>query len=230
MASNSGPGLPKSTDVKKPTTRLQRRLASYVPPQAYAPRVRAALEGLGYQIIPVATRGRFEDDSWAPDLRIVDERHIGRIPPEDYLPRTPVLLLTGGARAECRDRRVVGSVTRPAMLKDLYPILQRTLEDTPRVAARAPTELPGRCTQSDRRWMGAVVSLSEKGCLFQTSQSLETTQRLNLLFPLPMGQMITARARVVGQQGPSVGLVFDDMAEPIREAVAQYVEGRLATL
>ena len=216
--------------MKKSTARLQRQIASYVPPQAYAPRVRAALESLGYQIIPVATRGHFEDDSWAPDLRIVDERHIDRIPAEDYLPRTPVLLLTRGARPAWRDRRVVGSVPRPAMLKDLYPILQRTLEDTPRVAVRAPTELPGRCTQSDRRWMGAVVSLSEKGCLFRTSELLATDQRLNLLFPLPRGQMVAARARVIGQQGPSVGLVFDDMAPPAREAVAQYVEGRLATL
>jgi hypothetical protein len=78
--------------------------------------------------------------------------------------------------------------------------------------------------------MGAVVSLSERGCLFQTSQSLETTQRLNLLFPLPMGQMVTARARVISQQGPSVAMVFDEMAPPAREAVAHYVEGRLATL
>jgi hypothetical protein len=216
--------------VTKSPDRPQRRLASYVPPQAYARSVRAALEGLGYQIIPVATQGRFEDDSWEPDLRIVDERHIDRIPAEDYLPRTPVLLLTGQARVTSRDRRVVGSVPRPALLKDLYPILQQTLEETPRVAARAPTELPGRCSQSDRRWMGAVISLSEKGCLFRTSASLTTDQRLNLLFPLPMGQMVTARARVIGQQGPSVGMVFDDLAPPAREAVAHYVEHRLATL
>ena len=221
---------PKSTNVRKSTTRLLRRLASYVPPQAYAQHTRAALEGLGYQIIPVATRGGFEDDSWEPDLRIVDERHIDRIPAEDYLPRTPVLLLTRGVRTASLDRRVVGSVPRPATLKALYPILQRTLEDTPRVAARAPTELPGRCTQSDRRWMGAVVSLSEKGCLFRTNESLAIDQRMNLLFPLPLGQIVTARARVICQQGPSMGLVFDDIAPPAREAVAQFVENRLATL
>jgi len=229
--SNSGPGLPKSANVRQTTTQLQRRIASYVPPQAYAPRVRAALEGLGYQIIPVATRGHFEDDSWEPDLRIVDERHIDRIPAEDYLPRTPVVLLTGEARETAwRDRRVVGSVIRPAMLKDLYPILQRALEDTPRVAARVPAELPGRCTQSDRRWMGAVVSLSENGCLFRTGESVATDQQLNLLFPLPMGQMITARVRAVGQQGQSVGMVFDNIAPRARESVARYVEERLATL
>jgi hypothetical protein len=205
-------------------------IASYAPPQAYAPRVRAALEGLGYQIVPVATRGRFEDDSWEPHLRIVDERHIARIPPEDYLPRTPVVLLTGGLRTPCQDRRVVATVPRPATLQNLYPVLQRALEDTPRSAARTPTELPGRCTQSDRRWMGAVVSLSERGCLFQTREPLVVDQMLDLLFPLPMGQMVTARARVVGQQGPSVRLVFDDLAAPARNAVARYVEGRLATL
>jgi hypothetical protein len=217
--------------VKKMTAQHQRRIASYVPPQAYAPRVRAALEGLGYQIIPVATRGRFEDDSWEPHLRIVDERHIGRLPAEDYLPRTPVLLLTGRrGQVASRDRRVVGTVPQPALLSDLYPILQRALEDTPRIAARAPTEIPGRCTQSDRRWMGAIVSLSEKGCLFQTSESLAMDQRMNLVFPLPLGQIVTARARVIGQQGQSVGLVFDHMAPPIREAVAHYIEGRLATL
>jgi len=215
--------------VKRPPTPDQRQIASYAPPQAYARRVRAALEGLGYRIIPVATRGRFEDDSWEPDLRIVDERHIDRIPPEDYLPRTPVVLLTGGGRGAWQDRRVVGAVPRPATLKDLYPVLQRALEDTPRSAARAPTQLPGRCTQSGRRWMGAVTSLSEKGCLFQNSECLAIDQQLNLLFPLPLGQMITARARVIGQQGTSVGLVFDDLAPPTREAVAHYVEGRLAT-
>ncbi len=216
--------------MTKSTARHQRRIASYVPPQAYAPRVRAALEGLGYEIIPVATRGRFEDDSWEPHLRIVDEHHIGRIPAEDYLPRTPVVLLASGDRVASRDRRVVGIVTRPATLTDLYPILQRALEETPRIAARALTELPGRCTYSDRRWMGAVVSLSEKGCLFRTSESLEKDQRLNLLFPLPLDQMVTARARVIDQRGQSVGMVFDYMAPPIREAVARYVEGRLATL
>lgn len=230
MVSNSRPELPKSANVRKSSTRIHRRLASYVAPQAFAPRVRAALEGLGYQIIPVATRGRFEDDSWEPDLRIVDERHIDRIPAEDYLPRTPVVLLTRGDRTEWSDRRVVGSVRRPAMLKDLYPILQRALEDTPRAAARAPTELPGRCTQSDRCWMGAVVSLSERGCLFRTSKSPATTQQLNLLFPLPVGQMVAASARVVGKQGQSVGLVFDTMTPPVSEAVARYVEDRLATL
>jgi hypothetical protein len=216
--------------VKRPTVQNPRLIASYVPPQAFARRVRAALAGLGYQIIPVATRGRFDDDSWEPDLRIVDERHIDRIPPEDYLPRTPVILLTSGPRGPCRDRRVVGTVPRPATLRALYPLLQRALEDTPRSAARTPTELPGRCTQSDRRWMGAVVSLSEGGCLFQTSEALAVDQTLNLLFPLPLGQMVTARARVVGQQGRSVRMVFDDMAVAARTAVAQYVEGRLATL
>ncbi len=228
--SYSGPEMPKSARVKKSPADSQRLIASYAAPRAYAPRVRAALASLGYRITPASTRGPFDDDSWEPDLRIVDERYMDRIPPEDYLPRTPVVLLTAGSRAICQDRRVVGSVTRPATLKDLYPVLQRALEDTPRTAARAPTQLPARCTQSDRRWLGAIISLSHKGCLFRTNEPLANDEQLNLLFPLRMGEMVSARVRVIGQQGQSVRMLFDEIAASTRDAVAQYVADRLATL
>jgi hypothetical protein len=210
-------------------TSWQRMIASYVPPRAYAPRTRAALEGLGYRIIPVATRGRFMDDSWEPSLRIVDERHVDRVPPEDYLPRTPIVLLTGDTPRRYSDCRVVGTVPRPAKLECLYPLLQRALEDTPRQAARAATLLPGRCTYDNRRSMGAVVSLSEGGCLFRTSDPLAADQPITLLFPLPLGTMISTRAHVIAQRGECVALAFDGVAPPAREAVAQYVEQRLAT-
>jgi hypothetical protein len=188
------------------------------------------LEGLGYRIVPAATQGRFTDDSWDPDLRIVDERHIDRVPAEDYLPRTPMIILTGRAPARSSDRRVIGSVPRPATLESLYPLLQRALEDTPRQAARTPTELPGRCTFSDRRWMGAVTSLSEGGCLFRTNGPMEPEMQLNLLFPLPQGRMISTRARVIAKNGDRVGMVFEGIPTPTRETVASYVEKRLATL
>jgi hypothetical protein len=209
--------------------RWRRLIASYVPPRAYASRTRAALEGLGYRIIPVATRGRFMDDSWEPSLRIVDERHIDRVPPEDYLPRTPMVLLTGDTPRRYSDCRVVGTVPRPAKLEYLYPLLQSALENTPRHAPRATTVLPGRCTYDDRRSVGAVVSLSEGGCLFRTSDALAADQSITLLFPLPLGTMISTRAHVIAQRGECVALAFDDVEPPAREAVAQYVEQRLAT-
>jgi hypothetical protein len=210
-------------------TTWQRTIASYVPPRAYAPRTRAALEGLGYRIIPVATRGRFTDDSWEPHLRIVDERHVDRVPPEDYLPRTPMIVLTGDPVRRFSDCRVVGTSPRPAKLEVLYPLLQRALENTPRRAARAMTHLPGRCTYDNRRSMGAVVSLSEDGCLFRTREPMAVDRAITLVFPLPLGTMIATPARVIGHRDECVALAFDGPEPPAREAVARYVEQRLAT-
>ena len=215
--------------VAEETTNWHRIIASYVAPRAYAPRTRAALEGLGYRIIPVATRGRFIDDSWESDLRLVAARHIDRIPPEDYLPRTPMVLLTNASPRCFSDCRVVGTVPRPATLDSLYPLLQSALEDTPRRAARARTQLPGRCTYDNHRSMGAVVCLSEGGCLFRTSEPVAADQPITLLFPLPLGTMISARTPEIDPQGECVALAFEDAERPVREALAQYVEQRLAT-
>ena len=210
-------------------THWQRIIASYIPPRAYATRTRAALEGLGYRVIPVATRGRFMDDSWEPDLRIVGDRHIDRVPPEDYLPRTPIVLVTSTPARRFSDCRVVGAIPWPATLDTLYPLLQSALEITPRQKARAQTQLPGRCTYDNRRSMGAVVCLSEGGCLFRTREPMAADQPITVLFPLPLGTMISTRAHVVDQRGECVALAFDSAEPPIREALAEYVAQRLAT-
>jgi len=204
-------------------------IASYVPPHAYAPRTRAALAGLGYKIIPASTQGRFDDDSWKPDLRIVDERHFDRLPAENYLPRTPVIVLTGSRRQTWRDPRVVGQVERPASLAAIYPLIQSALEEHPRASARAPTQLPARCTRSDRGWMGAIVSLSASGCLFQTRSEMQTGLELNVLFPLPRDRMVYTRARVLRREGDQVGMKFTDPPEPSQQAISEFVAERLAT-
>ena len=126
------------------------------------------------------------------------------------------------------DSRVVGTARRPARLEDLYPLLQKALENTPRLSARASTQLPGRCTYDDRRAMGAVISLSEGGCLFRTKAPMVVDQLIQLLFPLPLGTMISTHAQVIGQRDHCVALAFDGTEPPVREAVAQYVEQRLA--
>lgn len=204
-------------------------IASYVPPHAYEPRTRAALAGLGYKIIPASTQGRFDDDSWKPDLRIVDERHFDRLPVENYLPRTPVIILTGSRRKIWRDPRVVGQVERPASLATIYPLIQAALEDHPRGAARAATQLPARCTRADRGWMGAIVSLSAGGCLFQTRSEMQAGLELNLLFPLPRDRMVYTRARVLRRKGDLIGMQFTDPPEPSQQAIGEFVAERLAT-
>ena len=203
-------------------------IASYVPLHAYAPRTRAALAGLGYRIVPASTKGRFDDDSWKPDLRIVDERHFDKLPAENYLPRTPIIVLAGTSRKTWRDPRVVGRVERPAGLDAIYPLLQSALEDHPRGSARTPTQLPARCTRADRRWMGAIVSLSAGGCLFQTRSEMRPGLELNLLFPLPRDRMVYTRARVLRRVGDRVGMQFDDPPESSQQAIGDFVAERLA--
>jgi hypothetical protein len=206
-------------------------VGSYIAPRAYEPRVWAALRGLGYQLVPATTRGRFSDDSWETDLRVVDERHLDRLPAEAYLPRTPIISVSqGAAPAEINDSRVVGSIRAPVTVDALYPLLQEALEDNPRVAARVPTMLPARCTRSDQRWTGAVVDLSVGGCLFRTRRGMDPGLKCNILFPLPLGRMISIRARSLRGSGDCVGFAFEGAAEPSVAAIRDYVTGRLATL
>jgi hypothetical protein len=208
---------------------LRKILASYVSPHAYAPRTRAALVGLGYRVIAASTRGRFDDDSWKPDLRIVDDGNFEKLPDENYLPRTPVIVLTGGRRRPWRDPRVVGEISRPAELTEIYPLIQDALEETPRRAARAPTQLPARCTRADRRWVGAIVSLSTSGCLFQTRSEMAPGMDFNLLFPLPRDRMVYTRARVLHRDGEQIGMSFRNPPATSRHAIAEFVTKRLAT-
>jgi hypothetical protein len=206
-----------------------RIIASYVAPHAFAPRTRAALVGLGYRVVAASTRGRFEDDSWKPDLRIVDDRHFEKLPVENYLPQTPIIVLGGRRPRVWRDKRVVGEIARPAGLDEIYPLIQTALEETPRRAPRTPTQLPARCTRADQRWMGAIVSLSTHGCLFRTRLDPESAEDFNLLFPLPRGRMIYTRARVRYQHGDAIGMAFSEPPDFSQQAIGEFVAERLAT-
>ncbi|HEM47079.1 MAG TPA: hypothetical protein ENO23_08545, partial [Alphaproteobacteria bacterium] len=85
-------------------------IASYVEPRTFASGTRVALHGLGYSLVPAFSMGRFDDASWRPALRLVDERHFDRIPDVEQDPRTPVVLVTGARPRRIDDPRVAGSV------------------------------------------------------------------------------------------------------------------------
>ena len=95
--------------MRKPPSR--RTIACYVPPQDFAPHTRAALERLGYRVVPATTRGRFGDDTWAADVRLVDERHLGRLPA--LKASEPIIVLSEHRGPEFDDPRVVGVARRP---------------------------------------------------------------------------------------------------------------------
>lgn len=209
--------------------RSQRRtIASYLAPRGFAPRARAALRGLGYAVVPAATRGRFDDGSWRPDLRLVDQRHLLRLPrtPDE----TPIVCVSDGRPREGGDPRVVGFTRRPVAMAALYPMLQAALEPHPRRAARAPTRISARCSLSGRRWTVEIRTLSELGARLEARADLRAGRELNLLFPLPLGRMVSTRARVVGPCAGGLAVTFSGHSSAARAAIADYVERRLATL
>jgi hypothetical protein len=203
----------------------RRTLGSYVPSYALSPVARAALVSLGYAVVPVTSRGPLADPGWQVDVRLADARALDRLPKDDV----PVILLESGGRPPPEGIRVAGSVPRPAEVATLYPILQRILEAQPRRAARTAANIPGRCTRADRRWAGEVLDLSAAGCLFRTPSDLPTGLELNLSFPLPLGRMVSTRARVSTRGKNGAGLDFLGLPAPTRDAIGTYVQRSLAT-
>lgn len=204
----------------------RRTLASYVSPRAFAPGARAALEALGYRVVAASTQGTFASTDWPADLRLVDERHLSRLPADG----TPVILLSGTRGGVPDDPRVVGCVPTPVEVNGLYPILQAALEPHPRLAARAPAQIPARCIHSDRRWSGEVLRLSQTGCFFHTTSDLPAGLELNLNFPLPLGRVVSTRAEVTARLDGGAGMAFRNTSAQVSHAIAEYVHRKLATL
>lgn len=202
----------------------RRILASYVPSRALAPGARAALEALGYAVVPATNLGRFAKPEGTVDLRLTDVRLLDRLPRDPV----PVILLGNGRGPLPEDDRVVGCVPRPADVATLYPLLQRALEPRPRRAARALAHIPARCTRADRRWSGEVLRLSQAGCLFRGTAELPAGLELNLSFPLPAGRMVSTRARVSNHTPAGAGLDFRSLPAPARDAIGEFVQRRLA--
>lgn len=207
-------------------------IASYVDGRSFAPGTRLALERLGYRVVWASLHGHFDDPSWRPSVRIADERLTSRLPAPEDDPDTPIVLLTGPRPAACHDRRVVGRVPRPAELRHLYPLLQQALERHPRRAPRAPTRLSARLGREDRRWNGSVLTLSERGCLFQAGAPLPTGHGVNLDLALPAVGSVSLRARSLYHPGSRerAALAFEPSDDDARARIARYVTQRLAIL
>jgi len=198
--------------------------------RALAPRTRAELRALGYELRVASDRDFATRPETAPALRIVDERYLDRIPTPQEEPHTPVVLLTGPRPLAIDDSRIAGRVMRPAGTFDLYPILQKALERHPRRVPRVPTQLPARCIRDDYRWPGAVLSLCEDGCLLRSTEVVEPGSRFDLQFAIPGGELIMARARCVYTSDSRAGVVFSEPSEVDRRVIRGYVSERLAVL
>jgi hypothetical protein len=208
-----------------------RLLVSHAAPEAYAPMARAILAKLGYRIVEpedlpaVATELGLE----RPHLRLVDERSLADAGEEED-PPVPIVVLCGRHGVTGADPRIVGAIRRPAGLHEIYRLVQQVLEDTPRNTPRVPTHLPARCQRDGREWRGAVLSLSENGCLLRSPEPLLLGSRIALGFELPRSGRLEVDAEIAYQLVPDMGVVFNGTTPSVREAIGAYVSSALALL
>jgi len=204
-----------------------RVLVAHARPEAFAPQTWSILGKLGFRIL---TPEEFENqpgggdpDATIPDLRIVDERRLGEVSEADGEESVPLIVLTGRHGVTGADSRIVGAVKRPAGLHDLYRLLQQVFEENPRATPRVPTHLRATCRRQGREWFGAVLSLSENGCLLRSSEPVLLGSQLELRFDLPRVGPIELWAECAYQLLPDIGLVFSALAPADRDAISTYV-------
>ena len=209
----------------------QRLLVTHAGPEAYAPMARAILSNLGYRIVDpdefAAAAAELGLDR--PHLRLVDERTLADIEMEED-PPVPIVVLCGRHGVSGVDPRIVGAIRRPAGLHEIYRLVQQVLEDTPRSTPRVPTHLAARCRRNGREWRGAVLSLSENGCLLRSPETLLLGSRIALGFELPRSGSIEVDAEIAYQLVPDLGVVFTATSPGVREAIGGYVTALLAEL
>jgi hypothetical protein len=191
-----------------------RRVEVHVPSLDLSPGVERALERLGYELV------RASRNSVEPDARIVEAGQLNRLKAKATAP----IILIGGPRDDgADDPRVVGAVRPPAGLLDLYSILQVALEEHPRAVPRIPTALPARSLRDGVDTAGAILCLSEKGCLLRSASRLPGHGSLHLQFMLPDGGPIYTRAEPRQEEGNESGLAFHRLPEISRAAIAEFV-------
>ena len=107
-------------------------------------------------------------------------------------------------------------------------MIQSALEHTPRKTPRVRTQLSARCIKADRRSIGAVLSLSEGGCLLRTGESLRKGTSIDLQFALPSYGLVSTPAQCRYVRKGDAGLEFSEPAPDIRHSIAHFVTARLA--
>jgi hypothetical protein len=202
----------------------ERIVARHAPCRAFARGALLGLERLGYRLLPPRD-ARAADDAQV-DAHLVCPRELHRL---RFGPDAAVIVLAGRCPPRPRpgDPRVVATLRRPAPLGELYRALQFALEANPRRVPRAPITLPARCAGGDDDFPGAIVSLSEGGCLVRSARAPASRRRLRLFFPLPRTGLVEVSARPIYRAGNHLGFAFLDLAEATRLAITACVEDTL---
>jgi PilZ domain len=199
----------------------KRVIAIHAPQRAFGPGTLRGLARLDYEIVSTRRRG-----DRPPDAIVAAGRELRRLPADL---RAPIVYLErrGRPRGGVRDLRIVETLRRPASLGDLYRALQLALESNPRRVPRVAITLPARCATSDGDWPGAIVSLSEGGCLVRSAHPLASRRRFRVWFPLPETGLVEVTARPLYERRGHLGLAFLELADATRRAIANTIEGVL---
>jgi hypothetical protein len=176
-----------------------------------------------------------DSDHVPPDARercglwLVDQDRLPDLPGPEEAPDRRILLVASPKGGTNLDPRIVSSTRRPARLGAVYEMIQAALESTPRGAPRVRTQLSARCIRGEQRSIGAVLSLSEGGCLLRSAERLSRGAKLRIQFALPSFGLVSTSAECRYSRDADAGLAFADGAADLRHAIAHFVTAQLAT-
>lgn len=207
---------------------MGRRIGVQITPKSLAPRVFEALRALGYTMIDLDSDRVTEETRTSCGLWLVDEERLAELPEAAAESDRRILLITSARSSHGQDDRVFASTRRPARLGAVYEMIQSALESTPRSAPRIKTQLSARCIRGDQRSIGAVLSLSEGGCLLRSGERLARGAKVNLQFALPTYGLISTRAECRYARETDAGLAFSDSSADVRHSIAHFVTTQLA--
>jgi hypothetical protein len=112
-------------------------------------------------------------------------------------------------------------------MHELHRLVQEVLEDTPRATPRALTHFQARCRRDGKQWTGAVLSLSESGCLLRSAEPQMLGSRFTLSFVLPRSGTLELEAEVTYQLIPDLGMTFHATSPSDREAISDFIRQSL---
>ncbi|MFK7896171.1 MAG: PilZ domain-containing protein [Myxococcota bacterium] len=210
---------------------LSRRIALCLTENSLAHQVQDALQNLGYTLLDLDLDHEAAKSGEDARLWLVDENRLSEVPDLERRPEIQIALLSDPADCDerlPRDTRVFARVPKPGRLTPVYEMLQTALEGTPRRLPRVETRISARCISDQSRSMGAVLSLSEGGCLLRSQEGFQRGARIELQFALPAFGLVTANAECRYAKGTDLGLAFPEAGQETRSAIAHFVTAQLA--
>jgi len=210
--------------ISPPDSPIGRTIYARLTSRSLAPRVLDALQALGYSFSPEPES--VDSDPSNSGIWLVDEERLEEVNETEVVAR--ILLISSTGPSQIEDPRVVSTALRPAQLSAVYSMIQLALEESPRMTPRVRTNLSARCIRADRRSVGAVLSLSEGGCLLRTTNDLRKGAKLDLQFALPEFGLVSTVAQCRYIRKGDAGLEFFEPEPDLRHSIGHFVTSRLA--